>query len=125
MSLPTPTGNPLPFGRDHPCFDVPENRAWIAREAKADETIEQTLDRMAAELSKFYPGFEPFDWRTFSSPSNGPTLVQRHDLWLCISLWVTGVGDSPEEARADWTRKHTAHLGEVESARRLTGLNSL
>jgi hypothetical protein len=64
MSLPTPTGNPLPFGPDHPLFDCAPNREWIAREAREGETIEQTLDRMAAELSAFYPRFPPFDWRT-------------------------------------------------------------
>lgn len=64
MSLPTPTGNPLPFGPDHWLYNVPENLAWIEREKRDGETLEQTLDRMAAELSKFYPGFSPFDWRS-------------------------------------------------------------
>jgi hypothetical protein len=123
MSLPTPTGNPLPFGPDHPLFNVPANREWIDREAKDGETVEQTLDRMASELSDRYPKFPPFEWR--SSPSNGPAMVRRGDRWLCVSLWVTGAGDSPEEARADWMQKHMAHLAEVESARGLMGMNSI
>lgn len=65
MSLPTPTGNPLPYGPDAPfeLFDMPVNQEWIKREARSGETIEQTLDRMAAELSSHYPGFPSFDWR--------------------------------------------------------------
>jgi hypothetical protein len=67
MSLPTPIGNPLPFGPDHPLFDVPENQAWLRREHREGETVENTLDRMAKELTAWYhkdmPFMEPFDWR--------------------------------------------------------------
>lgn len=69
MSLPTPTGNPLPFGPDHFLFDMPENKAWIERERKPGETVIQTLDRMAEELTAWYrgpggyPHIQPFTWR--------------------------------------------------------------
>jgi hypothetical protein len=70
VSLPTPTGNSLPFGPDHPLFNWPANRQWIAREAREGETVEHTLDRMAAQLSTHYPGFPAFEWRTQRLPAH-------------------------------------------------------
>jgi hypothetical protein len=71
VSLPTPTGNPLPYGPDaHEClFNWHVNQQWIARESREGETVEQTLDRMAAELSTYYPGFPPLDWRVLPVPT--------------------------------------------------------
>jgi hypothetical protein len=53
MSVPSPTGNPLPYPPKHDLYDMPENLAWIKCEQREGESVEETLDRIDKELTEW------------------------------------------------------------------------
>jgi len=52
MSLPTPTGNPLPYEPGHPLHRMPANLQWLDRERRPGESDEAVIARMEREFLK-------------------------------------------------------------------------